>query len=254
MSDYGAWGGGSGATSASKSTDPLQPVRNQMEALTKEIGEYSFQISSIGGYQDNTALRSKVKATKKQCMNSCQRIKTDLQTLSDSADRVQFDRISSQFLEQVKRVEGLSKEASNQVSLHPLNSAQSKSDERTPLNAQQMQQQQQQQQNQQIDMDLAEQRKNDLLSVERDMTGLRDAFVDLNNLVQEQGEDIIKIEDATSSAVGHTGDASGELSQALINQRKARKKCIILITILFVILCLIILIIILSIQPWKKNN
>lgn len=81
-----------------------------------------------------------------------------------------------------------------------------------------------------------EDRKKDILALEKSVTDVNLLFKDLNLLISNQGEKLIRIEDAIENTVAHVEAGTKELKQAKEYQSRARrKKCCIIIVVLVVL-------------------
>ncbi|XP_065889660.1 syntaxin-1A-like [Dysidea avara] len=88
-----------------------------------------------------------------------------------------------------------------------------------------------------------EQRHREILALEQDITELREMFVDMAALVQEQGEVIDRIEHNVDSAAHHVRKGTKEVEKASHLKKSINKKRYILIGICVAILLVIIIII-----------
>ena len=100
---------------------------------------------------------------------------------------------------------------------------------------------------------LAEENSQDLQQVNHDLHVVKDLFKDVADLVNEQGNDIEKIEVEVDSATDHVERGNKELDKALYYQAQARrKKCILLIAFI-VILAVISIPIIIDVTSSKET-
>lgn len=100
---------------------------------------------------------------------------------------------------------------------------------------------------------LAEENSQDLQQVNHDLHVVKDLFKDVADLVNEQGNDIEKIEVEVDNATDHVEKGNKELDKALYYQAQARRKKCILLIIFVVILALISIPIIISATSSKEN-
>lgn len=96
-----------------------------------------------------------------------------------------------------------------------------------------------------------EDRKKDILALEKSVTDVNHLFKELNLLVSSQGETLNRVESAIDNTVVHVQTATIELKKAKEWQGKARRKKICIIVIIVVIL--VIIAIILAIVLGTKN-
>jgi len=85
-----------------------------------------------------------------------------------------------------------------------------------------------------IDQRILVERNEELKKLESELQGLNDMFVDVSNLVIQQGTMISSIEDNTRKTADETKSAVGELQKASEYQRSSRKKlcCILLLAVI----------------------
>jgi len=89
-----------------------------------------------------------------------------------------------------------------------------------------------------VDEQILKQRNEELKQLERELTGLNEMFVDVSNLVVQQGTMITSIEDNTRKTADETKTAVGELKKASEYQRSSRSKlcCILLLAVIILAL------------------
>ncbi|XP_014244130.1 syntaxin-1A-like [Cimex lectularius] len=92
-------------------------------------------------------------------------------------------------------------------------------------------------------------RHQELLSLEKSIQDLRDLFLEMALLVDQQGDLINHIENHVLQAVDHVELAQQETKKAIKMKRKANKKLIIII----IILALILLAVIITLVSWPKS-
>ena len=100
---------------------------------------------------------------------------------------------------------------------------------------------------------LAKETSQDLQQVNHDLPVVKDLFKDVADLVNEQGDDIEKIEVEVDNATDHVEKGNKELDKALYYQAQARRKKCILLIIFIAILALISIPIIISATNSKGN-
>lgn len=97
-----------------------------------------------------------------------------------------------------------------------------------------------------IDLDLIKEREQALKQLEQDICDINDIFKDLAGMIEEQGEDIARVEEVMEEVALNVETAVEELQEAEKNVKASRRKMIFLIVILVAII-LIILTIVLAI-------
>lgn len=102
------------------------------------------------------------------------------------------------------------------------------------------------QQNKQI-LDELETRKNEMLNLEKAITELHALFVEMANLVDEQGEMVNRILDNVTNTEAYVEKAVEDVHQAARYQSGARRKKLWLVILCLIVLAVIALIIFLSI-------
>jgi len=85
-----------------------------------------------------------------------------------------------------------------------------------------------------------EARHKDIIRLEASILELHQLFVDMAVLVDSQGELLNQIEFNVNQSVAYTTDGVKELKQAVVLQKKSRKKMLILIVILVIILVVVL--------------
>jgi len=82
------------------------------------------------------------------------------------------------------------------------------------------------------DLEVVERRHKEMVKLEKGITEISELFIDLSRLVEMQGEQVLRIEDAVMKAQVDVEQGADQLNQAKKNKRKARKKKFILAGIL----------------------
>lgn len=86
-------------------------------------------------------------------------------------------------------------------------------------------------------------RHQNLIKIEKTVLELQQLFVDMAVLVKSQGEVLNQIEDQVNNANDYTEKAVDELKEAVVYQKKARKKLIFLILLILAIVGVILIIV-----------
>jgi len=94
-------------------------------------------------------------------------------------------------------------------------------------------------------------RHEDIIKLEESLKELRQLFIDMQTLVEAQGEMLNEIEHNVDQAVDYTGKGVQEMKQAVKYQRKARKKMMIL---LCCVICLALVIVAIVVGIVKGVN
>lgn len=108
---------------------------------------------------------------------------------------------------------------------------------------------QQIQQQHQVNLNEIRERQQALDELEQDINGINQIFKDLSSIIRDQGEMVDSIEANIEHTSIHVGQANTTLNQALVYQKKARQKKI----ILSVFCVALLLIILLVIYLWRRT-
>jgi len=82
------------------------------------------------------------------------------------------------------------------------------------------------------DLKMIENRHAEIIKLEKGITEIHEMFIDLSNMVTEQGEVIDRIETHVNNAAGHIESGRGQLAEAEKKQKSARRMKFILAAIL----------------------
>lgn len=226
-------------------------------------------VKQIGTGKDGTQLRDKIHETEQ---NTNRLIKQTAQafhklsgvvTRSNRQEKLQMERLKNEFQEAAERYNALQKKVADKVRtvappqpkpfVKDLISWQEAdaSDERSLVEEERRRQQAQlQAQGETIDTDLEllQEREEQIRRLEGDILDINTIFKDLSLLVHEQGETIDTIESNVEQASGNVEAGRDQLSQAANYQRRARKKVCVLIIILTIIAGVLALVIYLAVR------
>ncbi|XP_064601531.1 syntaxin-7-like [Liolophura sinensis] len=224
-------------------------------------------MKSIGTHKDGVQLRDKIhdiSTSTQKVVNETMRLfkRMASQRNIDKRNRMQLDRLKSQFQEAVQRFSRLQKTAAERVrsttalgdrEVKPKKTSDWLDDEDYTSHTgnyvegsgapnQQLLEQELVIDN---DLNLIREREDRIRQLESDILDVNEIFRDLGAMVHEQGEVIDCIEGNVEKASGNVESGAEQLTQASKYQKKARKKmCIILI--IFVIIAAIITIILVT--------
>jgi len=99
-----------------------------------------------------------------------------------------------------------------------------------------------------VDNRLIEEQNQDIKNIESDLQALNELFVDVNNLVGEQGEQLNVVEDHVISSDIQVQKGTEELTVAAKYQKSARKKIILIIVGVVVIIAIIVAVIVIAVK------
>jgi len=99
-----------------------------------------------------------------------------------------------------------------------------------------------------VDQRLIEEQNMDIKNIESDLQALNELFVDVNNLVVEQGEVLNDVEKNVVSSDIHVQQGTEELVVANKYQKSARKKIILIIIGVVVIIAIIVAVIVIAVK------
>lgn len=175
----------------------------------------------------------------------------------DRSQKLQIDRLKSDFQDSVQRFSSLQKKAAEKVKQttklsekKPKSSAgwMDDDDDKSPFVEQERRREEMQAQEQVIEDDLAliQDREERIRQLEGDILDVNEIFRDLGALIHEQGGQIDSIEANVEQAYSHVEQGTSQLGKAADYQRKSRKKMCCLLIILLIVAAIITLIIILA--------
>ncbi|XP_063398732.1 syntaxin-7-like isoform X1 [Mytilus trossulus] len=175
----------------------------------------------------------------------------------DRSQKLQIDRLKSDFQDSVQRFSSLQKKAAEKVKQttklsekKPKSSAGwlDEDDDKSPFVEQERRREEMQAQEQVIEDDLAliQDREERIRQLEGDILDVNEIFRDLGALIHEQGGQIDSIEANVEQAYSNVEQGTSQLGKAADYQRKSRKKMCCLLIILLIVAAIITLIIILA--------
>jgi len=273
-----------GEFGAPRPTRTVCSVNGDFQGLCEDISNNIFTVNSnatsldrlmkqIGSNKDSVQLRDRIHDTEQNTNHLTTDITQSFKQLSrlcsrsDRQQKLQFERLKSDFQETVKRYYGLQRKVADKVkSAEPLRNPVT---ENRPLKdliswgedaddeaghmeqarrADQQQQLQAQDQIVQADLELLQEREERIRQLEGDILDINDIFKELGSLVHEQGDMINTIEDNVETAYDQVEHGNEQLVKAATYQRKARKKMCILVLILIIAAAILALIIYFSVK------
>ncbi|CAB3383725.1 Hypothetical predicted protein [Cloeon dipterum] len=98
-----------------------------------------------------------------------------------------------------------------------------------------------------------EARHKEIIKLEKNITELRDLFIEMAMLVATQGDMIDRIETHVMNAGEAVSEAARQTKKAVVYRSKARKKKIIIIIVLIVIAIIVTLILVFTLMPEKSS-
>ncbi|XP_074660119.1 syntaxin-7-like [Tubulanus polymorphus] len=188
-----------------------------------------------------------------------------------SQQKMNLTRLNSQFRETVERYNRIQKNVAERIrSCKPLVKKQSESgqliaidspvgwndednDRQNFFEQEEKRQAQIQAENDQIAMDveLAQEREQQIKQLEGDILDINEVFKDLANLVYEQGDTIESIEANVTRAADDVHEGGKQLHQASEYQKKYRKKLCIFVAIVAIIAAIVITIVVVEVKKKK---
>jgi len=257
----------SGANSSDELRTPLlQPVQDQnaldqaganISRLNNNVAQLQRYSELLGTTSDNSQLRSNIKNLRNDTMELSRITRTLLQVpipLNDKKAKTKCDRLASQFdqaLHQYEKVTQISLRKEREMVIELSRSVERR--QTMALSAQQGSQLQKQaleelKELDEVDNRLIEEQNQDIKNIESDLQALNELFVDVNNLVGEQGEQLNVVEDHVISSDIQVQKGTEELTVAAKYQKSARKKIILIIVGVVVIIAIIVAVIVIAVK------
>lgn len=276
--------GGYGATGSSDQgqgsgqndfTTLLNMCSSSIFKINNSISTLEKAIRQIGTASDSNILRSKIQqmlqntnaaiSQTKQCMEQLGHVARTL----EKQKKVQFERIANDFHDTVQRYGSVQKRVANKMRSSPSVPAKPQNqggtlgfgeedgyDQKTPLmreeNEEKRRQMQAQMQQQDAaidyDLNLIQEREEQIRQIESTMLDVNEIFKDLSMMVSEQGDMIDSIEANVDRAGDNVEEGTKQLSTALKYQKKARRKMCCIFGILAVIAVVITIILVVTLK------
>ncbi|XP_052797574.1 syntaxin-12-like [Mya arenaria] len=176
----------------------------------------------------------------------------------DRTQRLQLDKVTSDYQESLQRFQTLQKKAAEKAKTvgrkekpkPKVSTWLDDEDDKAQLVVDDTRRQQLLAQEQVIDDDLAliGEREDQIRALEGDILDVNEIFRDLGAMVHDQGEQIDTIEANVEAAATHVEEGVGQLHKASVYQKKSRKKLCCLVVVLLVIAGVIAIILIVTLK------
>lgn len=253
-------------TGRSSVADLNEQIRSNIFQINNGANTIERALKTIGTDRDCKALRDKIHETSlntnKTAQATTRLIRSANANRGDRQQRMQLERLTSDFQEAVQRFQRLQKQASEKVkSAVTLGTHHSKPlvdiagdnqgfNDQKPLLETDDRVAQLQAQEVVIEDDLAllREREERIRQLESDILDVNEIFRDLGAMISEQGEVLNDIEANVERAYSNVDSGNEQLVKAAEYQRKSRKKMCILLVIFFVIALIITIIVVVEVK------
>lgn len=268
-----------GATREYRDDPEYRPYRdntqgNRFPDLCKDISENISSVNNganaldramkiINTERDSPQIRDKIHDTSQrtnQIVKDTTKLMGKLGSMKglDRQQKLQIDRLKSDFQDSVSRFSSLQKKAAEKVKQSTkLSQKKPKQtggwldeDDEAPILEQERRREEMQAQEEVIEDDLAliRDREERIRQLEGDILDVNEIFRDLGAMISEQGEQIDSIEANVERAYTNVDQGTQQLGKAAEYQRKSRKKMCCLLLIILIILAVVTIIIVLTVK------
>ncbi|XP_076471010.1 syntaxin-7-like [Babylonia areolata] len=253
-----------GSSSAEELCDQ---IRNNIFQINNGANSIDRALKSIGTSRDTPQIRDRIHETSTNT-NSVVKATTRLirsanALKGDRQQKMQIDRLTSDFQEAISRFQTLQKKASEKVkSTVVLGSQKSKApqplvdiagfgeagDQQQLLEEDRVAELQAQEAVIQDDLTLIREREERIHQLESDILDVNEIFRDLGAMISEQGEMLNDIESNVERAHGNVEQGNEQLVKAANYQKKSRKKMCCLLLLFLIITVIVTIIIVVSVK------
>jgi len=223
----------------------LQLVAERATSFNNEVAQLARLADQIGSFRDTEQLRKQLRIKREDCATLA---KSTLQTMKklkiDRSEKVKYDKMMSQINDIFNRCQKISQESIEKERVTPLPTAVTVEENLVNTHDEQRRDAEKtlktlQYQSYNVDHAIIEERDNEMKFLENELHGLNEMFVDIAQMIKEQGEDIITIDDNTQKANSSVEDGVKELQKASEYQKSSRNKLCCLALIIVIVLAAI---------------
>lgn len=249
-------------TGRSSASDLCEQIRSNIFQINNGANTIERALKTIGTERDSPVLRDKIHETSlntnKIAQATTRLIRSATAKRGDRQQRMQLERLTSDFQEAVQRFQTLQKKATEKVKTavklgtqqpKPLidiaGDNQAYGDQQRLVEDDRVAQLQAQEVVIEDDLALLREREERIRQLESDILDVNEIFRDLGAMINEQGEMLNDIEANVERAYSNVESGNEQLVKAADYQRKSRKKMCCLLVI-FLVIALIITIIVVT--------
>ncbi|XP_038057807.1 syntaxin-7-like isoform X1 [Patiria miniata] len=256
-----------GSGQSNEFADLSQQVSSAIFKISNNVTTLEKAVRQLGTPSDSTLLRNRIQAsiqTTNKIVSETTTCLKDLTLMSRNlgkSSRLQVDRLTNEYHESVQRYSGVQKKVASKMRSCPnvppkapptsgsMDVVQYDESKKALLEETRRQgiESQLQVQDQQIDydMNLLQEREEQIRQIEAAMLDVNEIFRDLSAMVSEQGEVVDSIEANIEKASSNVEGANTQLQTASRYQKKARRKmccCIVIMAITALIITIILIV------------
>ncbi|XP_071836059.1 syntaxin-7-like [Apostichopus japonicus] len=242
----------------------IEKTGSSIQRISSKVSNVERSVRQIGTPSDSVHLRNKIATVLQEINHSVVKTQTDVKRLKDlgrslsKENRLQEERITSQFKNTVQRFAEVQKRVANQMKTYPDLPKQSSFHQeeqevgfdsgRDVESQRRRQMQQQEEEGMEYDLNILEERERQVRDIESAIVDVNEIFRDLSAMVVEQGDMVDSIESNVERGADNVSSAREELVKAEMYQKKARRKQLCIVLILGVVVGALVLMIILLVK------